>query len=111
MTNMPRQPKCTMNSVSSGGATQGPMQVDDHTRPVGVPRSSASNHSASALAADGNTGASPMPSSTRRPMKLPKPLAKPNTVWATDQKISDAPRAILLPRRSMMMPMGSCEKA
>ncbi|MCY1307625.1 hypothetical protein D9M70_575610 [compost metagenome] len=100
-----------MNRVSSGGARHGPMQVEDQTRPVGVPRSSASNHSARALAADGNIGASPMPSNTRSPRKLARLLERPNAAWATDQKISDPPSISLLPNRSMMMPMGSCEKA
>ncbi|MNS32635.1 hypothetical protein D3C72_647270 [compost metagenome] len=111
MMNMPRQPKLTMNSVSKGGARHGPRQVEDQTTPVGVPRSLASNHSDRALAADGNIGASPIPSSTRRPMKPAKLLTMPNAAWATDQPSSEAPRAILLPRRSMIMPIGSWAKA
>ncbi|MNJ75299.1 hypothetical protein D3C77_723700 [compost metagenome] len=71
----------------------------------------ASNHSDRALAADGNIGASPIPSSTRRPMKPAKLLTMPNAAWATDQPSSEAPRAILLPRRSMIMPIGSWAKA
>ena len=111
MMNMPRQPKLTMNSVSNGGARQGPRQVDDQTTPVGVPRSLASNHSDNALAADGNIGASPIPSNTRRPMKPAKLLTMPNAAWATDQPSNEAPRAILLPRRSMIMPIGNWAKA
>ena len=68
---MPRQPRWTMNNVSKGGARHGPMQVEDHTQPVAVPRSWVSNHSDKALAAEGNTGASPMPSNTRRPTRWP----------------------------------------
>ncbi|MNJ60122.1 hypothetical protein D3C77_558350 [compost metagenome] len=79
--------------------------------PVGVPLSLASNHSDSALAADGNIGASPIPSSTRRPMKPPKLLTSPHSDCATDQASNEAPRAILLPRRSMIRPSGNCAKA
>ena len=79
--------------------------------PVGVPRFSASNHSARAFAADGNIGASPIPSTTLRPMNAEKLLIRPEAVCATDQPSSAAPSEILLPRRSMIMPSGSCEKA
>ncbi|MNO78675.1 hypothetical protein D3C76_698230 [compost metagenome] len=111
MMNMPRQPKLTMNSVSNGGARHGPRQVDDQTMPVGVPRSLASNHSDRALAAEGNIGASPIPSNTRRPMKPAKLLTMPKVDCATDQASKDAPRAILLPSRSMIRPIGNCANA
>ncbi|MNF05214.1 hypothetical protein D3C80_2048920 [compost metagenome] len=71
----------------------------------------ASNHSESALAAEGNIGASPIPSNTRKPMNPAKLLTMPNADCATDQASNDAPRAILLPRRSMIMPIGNCAKA
>ncbi|MNE92078.1 hypothetical protein D3C80_1897660 [compost metagenome] len=79
--------------------------------PVGVPRFSASNHSARALAADGNIGASPIPSTTLSPMNAEKLLIRPEAVCATDQPSSAAPSEILLPRRSMIMPSGNWEKA
>ena len=58
-----------MNKVSNGGARHGPIQVEDHTQPVAVPRSWVSNHSDNALAAEGNTGASPMPNNTLSPTR------------------------------------------
>ena len=111
MTNIPRQPKLIMNSVNNGGARHGPIHVEDSTMPVGVPRFSASNHSDKALAADGNMGASPTPSRIRRPMKPAKLFTSPDTDCATDQVSKAAPREILLPSRSMMMPSGSWANA
>ncbi|MNF06864.1 hypothetical protein D3C80_2069090 [compost metagenome] len=63
------------------------------------------------MAADGNIGASPIPSNTRRPMKPAKLLTMPKVDCATDQASNEAPRAILLPSRSMIRPIGNCAKA
>src|SRR5580704_4667359 len=64
-TNIQRQPKEIIRTVSSGGAMVGPSEEAQFQIPVGNPRSRTFHQSRTARAAPENIGASPAPRKTR----------------------------------------------
>src|ERR1700758_1825311 len=93
-TNIQRQPKEIIRTVSSGGAMVGPSEEAQFQIPVGNPRSRTFHQSRTARAAPENIGASPAPRKTRATTNCQKLPTKPATACASDQTNRPRPNAV-----------------
>src|SRR5580693_9423475 len=84
-TNIQRQPKEIIRTVSSGGAMVGPSEEAQFQIPVGNPRSRTFHQSRTTRAAPENIGASPAPRKTRATTNCQKLPTRPAAAWASDQ--------------------------
>ncbi len=106
--NMDRQPKCSISTVSKGGAMAWPSMLDALITPVGTPRSFGANQPSTACMPAGKKGASPMPRSSRRGTNCPKLLTNAVAACAADQSSSPRPISTRARKRSSSAPTGSC---
>ncbi len=109
--NAQRQSNEATRTDSSSGASAVPSGDAALKMPVGVPRARSGNQLLTTRAADGNCGASPMPSTMRATMNQPKVDTMPPAACANDQTISPMPSSRRGPMRSTSPPTGNWHSA
>ena len=77
--NIQRQPNASIRAVSTGAASPVPNVDAELKMPVAKPRSRTANQSRTTRPAEGNCGASPMPSNSRAMKNCPMLVTTPHS--------------------------------
>ena len=104
-----RQPKYGISQIATKGAATMPPIPDPLSKiATATPRSPAGNHSETALVADGQLPASPVPSRNRAAQKDQSPRQRECDIAATDQNAANNAMPQRTPMRSTIHPETNC---